>query len=165
MRRSDSRKHQRHPDVVVEVAFGRQRRGPAAEACGNQLLYRRLAVTAGHTDHGNLVFIAPRGPETAKRQPRVIDADLRDFVIGQRGDHGARRTTITRGADEFPAVKIRTLQRKEQLPVTDRSRIRADACEAPVRAVQRTMHAGSGAGKICNHRAPSLAARARDANA
>ncbi len=77
MRDVEACQHQRHPDVVVEIAGRGKRRANALEDGARHFLERRLAVAAGNADQHDVLAVAPGGTELTQRQLRVGDLDQR----------------------------------------------------------------------------------------
>ena len=166
----DSREHQRHADVVVEVAVRGERRSLAAETGGDKLLERRLAIASRNADNRHVAFAPPGRAESAERHSGVVDLDLGNRIARAPRDHGPGRAVLLRNADILAAVKIRTLQREEQLAFANRARIGADANEGAIVPMQRPLHAACCLGERRNHRrfsraASALAATAKSENA
>ncbi len=152
----DAGQHQRHADVVVQVAVRRQRRRSRGQACGRQLLERRFAVAARHADHDRRQLLPPCGTEFAQRTPGIPHRDLRYVGVDEPRHDRACRAFVTGLAEVVAAVEVRSLQGDEKLTLLQRARIDAHAVECMVGAVQFALHGISGGGQ-CRHHSPSSA--------
>jgi hypothetical protein len=138
---AQAQQRQRQADVVVEVAFGGERRiaDPRAEDRRDHLRHRRLAVAARDRDERHREAAPPRGRELAQRAPAVGDDEpgqrrLFQATLGERGD----------GAGGFGigqiGVRVEALaaQGDEEVP-------RRDAAGVAVNARDRRRHAADDA--------------------
>ena len=94
---AEPREREGHADVVVQVAFGRQRRADAPQDRRGHLLDRGLAVAPGHTHQGDPEAAPPVGGEPAEGLARVDHPDH-----GQRG--GDRPGHERRGGAALPGA-------------------------------------------------------------
>jgi hypothetical protein len=124
-------------DVVVVVAPGEQHRlteGGFQDA-GDHLLGRRLAVAAGHGDHGQRETTAPVGGKRPQRQPRLgyLDQGKTKQVQANRsicGHHRGHRATRLGGRDVVVTIKVLATQGKKQLAGRNRTAIGRHATKA-----------------------------------
>ena len=93
---AQAQQRQRHADVVVEVAFGRERgvAEPGAKDRRDHLRHRRLAVAAGDRDQRQREAPPPRRGELAERALAVGDLEAGqsrrvEAALGERGDGAA----------------------------------------------------------------------------
>ena len=140
--------HQRHADVVVEVAPRRQATLVAVrrrQDRGDHLRDRGLAVASGHRDDRQREPRAPLGCRESERAPAVRHDDLRqvdfDDALHQRG----RRAALARRGDVVVAIEALAAQRDVERAGRERPRVgrharEADAAVAP--RVQRRHRAG-----------------------
>ena len=124
--------HQRHADVIVEIAARDQRLALARQDRADQLLRGRLAVAAGDADQRNVELPSPLARECRQRAERIGCHDLRDLRSERALDDRGGRTALRGRCDEVVAVEARTAQRDEQRAGLQRARIGGDAAERAV---------------------------------
>ena len=156
----DTREHQRHADVVIEVAVCRQCRRLAAETSSNQFLERRLAVAPRDAHDGHVMFMAPGCAESTEGRLDVINLDLRNCITRTPRNDGPGRAVFFRNAHIVAAIEVRTVQREKQFVPGDRASVGADALERTVVALQRAPHVPGRRAERRNHQTPPLVARA-----
>ena len=138
--RFDAGQHQRHADVVVQVALGSQGGSGRRETCRGQFLECRLAVAARHADDDWRQLPPPRRAEFAERTPGILDRDLRDRLVDEPRYDGAGSTLATRLSDVIAAVEVRALQRNEEFSLAERAGVGAHAVEGLVGAMKPAVH-------------------------
>jgi hypothetical protein len=121
MLRREAQQHQRHAEIVVQVALGGEHgvgTGMRADDCRQHLLQRRLAVASGHADHDGIQPPAPPRPETSERKTWIRDDEQRRIRCLHAGGIAHDRAGGTRGQcaiDVVVAVDPLTGQRDEEI--------------------------------------------------
>jgi hypothetical protein len=157
------KQHQRHADVVIEIAargqnagFGIRDPGSGARRLaqdqGQHFLDGGLAAAAGQTHQRHREFSAPVGAEPAQREPRVPDHDQRqlDLRIPDPGPrvfhHGGHRSGCRGLGHETMTVETLALERDEQVAALHGAAVGIDAVEGNVAAaysgIQRARRLG-----------------------
>jgi len=116
--------HQRHADVIVEIALGRQhcqrriktfRQRLSAQDGSGHFLDRGLAVAAGDPDQRQLKLGAPVSGQRTQRQARIGNGDIRKWqriFFRPRGvDHRRHRAMAGRIQGKIMAVEAFAAQR------------------------------------------------------
>ena len=142
---------QRHADVVVEVALGRQHRSARGHHRGEQLLRRGLAVAAGHANDGQVEIRAPAGSELLQADQRVGHHDLRDRRVDAARHQRTDRALAGGLGDEVVRVEALAPQGREEITGLHRARIADDPCVDGIAALQRCVQSTSGGRQGFHH--------------
>ncbi len=151
----DAGQHQRHADVVVEVAVSGQRRRSRSQTCRREFFQCRLAVAARHADHDGRQLLPPRGAQLAECAPGVLHRNLGNVLINEIRHDGTCGTLVTCLAEVVAAVEIRPLQRDEEFTLPQRAGIRADTVERVIGTMKCAVHGVGGSGQRRHHLSPS----------
>ena len=150
VRLAQAEQRERHADVVVEIADGRQHLripGGRAQDRGEHFLGGGLAVRAGDRDQRHGEAPAPRARQVAERAARVLRDQHGHRQRGARGeergvDQRGRRAARRGGREERVAVESFAAQRDEQLAARHVARVGGHAGEPRVADRPRADHAG-----------------------
>ena len=163
MRRLDAGHHQRHADVVVEIARGRERRRDFRQAGCGEFLQGGLAVAAGDADHDGRLLPPPAPRQFAQGEARVGDRDLRNRLVRASCDERTGGAAARRFGEVVAAIEVRPLERHEQLAARERAGVGADAVEGAVGSVQDATGICRRGRQLCHHSRDSRAPSARAA--
>ena len=130
VRSAQAQQRQRHADVVVEIAFGRQSRlrFPGPQNGRDHLRDRGFPVASGDGNQRQAELRTPAGGKLAQRQPGVSDFEtgqpgLRQTVLGD-GCHGALRPGLRQ---KFMRIEMLALERHEQVAGLQAARVGMNA--------------------------------------
>jgi hypothetical protein len=129
--RFDAQEHQRHTDEVVEIGFRDESIG--AKERGEQFLRGGLADATGHADDASLELRAPAGGDTAERDERVVDDELRKVVGDGASDQGASGALRAGGFKEVMSVTTFGAHGHEDVAGAERAGIRTETRDRAAR--------------------------------
>ena len=132
--RVEPRQRERHADVVVQVALGRQHRGCAAEQQTEQILGRGLA-RAARDAHNRAVKFPPVLARNALQRPERIRHDKlrQSHGLAFPADQRCGRAAGLRLAEKVVPVALARLQRDKNLAGGKLPRVLREAVYHPAR--------------------------------
>ena len=146
---------ERHADVVVEIALGREdllaRAGVHRQDRRQHFLDGRLAVAAREADDRQREGRAPAGGEAAECHAGVGDYDLAQRARRRARDQGCGRPKLHRTLDERMAIEALALQRHEEVARRDVAAVGGHARDLHVRATHLARHEPGGLAQV-HHR-------------
>ncbi len=129
---AQAQQRQRHADVVVQVAFGREGRIglPGAQDRRDHLRDRGLAVAAGHRDQRKVAAPSPSRRQLAEGAPRVGHLQAGQAGFGQPVfGHACNRAGLFRLREEIVRVEPLALQRDEEVARPQAARVAVHAAD------------------------------------
>ena len=158
----EPQQRQRHADVVVEVAAGRERRARAGEDRRQQFLGGRLAVAAADAEHEGAAACAPgggkrsRAPPACRRRPPAAGSRRRRFeTTAPAAPRAAAAATNALPSKRSPR------ERHEQHARLDRARVGGHAGECRIGARQAPADDRRDVREPALHAAPPARSRRR----